>query len=163
MKKLMWLYPAPLVVLVVAIAGGCGGDDEPRGLIARLILDDGRTSFRVGESMRMRLEITNYTGEFVRITYPDEPRYQVAVYKPSGDSPELVWWWSPSTKRDDPNPQEWREGETIYFETTWDQVDDRGQPVPAGSYVATASNLACHTGVTFHCDSRANASFEIAQ
>jgi hypothetical protein len=140
---------------------GCG-DDGPRGLIARLILEDGRTSFSVGEPIHMRLEITNHTGDIVRITYPDEPRYSFAVYHPSGDSPSLVWWWSSPLNRNDPNPQEWKERATVSFETTWDQVNDEGERVPSGSYVATASNAACHTGVNFHCDSRANASFEIS-
>jgi hypothetical protein len=48
------------VVTAIALSQVPDREDGPRGLIARLSLQDDRTSFRVGEPIHMRLEITNY-------------------------------------------------------------------------------------------------------
>jgi hypothetical protein len=162
MVRLCFLVVPVLVLSLVSTS--CA--DEPKGLIARLSLEGGRTAFRPGEPITMTLTITNYTGHPVQITYPDDRRFDFSIFNKAPQALDYVigvWAWSSENEYPEYSSKEeyWATEESITFEGTWLQNNWEGKQVEPGVYSAEGRNTACHTGVNFHCDTTAGFRFEI--
>ena len=146
------------------MSAACGGSSHRRcegeyGLIADVIV--GKPTFKTGEPVDMKLDITNCVGEPVTITYPDDERYSFGVFECDVDVCSQLWYSrDPDEEPGPPGKQTWREGQTISYEMSWNQEAYFGQ-VPPREYVAEGRNPACHTGVQFHCDTSVFADFSI--
>ncbi len=86
-----------------------------------------------GETVRMKLTIQNATDEPVAFVLGGRPPYDFVVTTPGGEG---VWFWMcgkiTNSVRDGKTLEP---GEKLELVGEWEQVDNRGEPVPPGTYV----------------------------
>ena len=86
-----------------------------------------------GETVRMKLTIQNATDEPVAFVLGGRPPYDFVLTTPGGEG---VWFWMcgkiTNSVRDGKTLEP---GEKLELVGEWEQVDNRGEPVPPGTYV----------------------------
>ena len=86
-----------------------------------------------GETVEMKLTLRNVGDESVRFFLGGRPPYDFVVSTPDG---EQVWHWKCAKIVEEPLDRETLgPGEELEFLGEWEQVDNRGEPVPPGSYL----------------------------
>lgn len=87
---------------------------------------------RNGEAMDMKLTLRNVSDEPVKLLLGGGPPYDFVVSTPDG---KQVWHWKCAMVINDVMDSETLyPGEDLEFVGKWEQVDNRGEPVPPGSY-----------------------------
>ena len=86
-----------------------------------------------GETVGMKLVLQNVSDESVSLLLGGKPPYDFVVSTPDG---EQVWHWNCAKIVLQPLDSETLEpGEELEFVGEWEQVDNRGEPVPPGTYL----------------------------
>ena len=86
-----------------------------------------------GETVRMKLTLRNVSDGTVSFVLGGRPPYDFEVSTPDG---EQVWNWKCGKIIDQPLDGKTLEpGEELEFVGEWEQVDNRGEPVPPGVYL----------------------------
>ena len=86
-----------------------------------------------GETVRMKLTLRNVSDGTVNLVLGGRPPYGFEVSTPDG---EQVWHWKCGKIINQPLDGKTLEpGEELEFVGEWEQVDNRGQPVPPGVYL----------------------------
>ena len=86
-----------------------------------------------GETVGMKLTLRNVSDDSVSISLGGRPPYDFVVSTPDG---EQVWHWKCAKIVLQPLDHKTLEtGEALEFVGEWDQVDNRGEPVPPGTYM----------------------------
>ena len=86
-----------------------------------------------GETVQMKLTLRNVSDGTVSFVLGGRPPYDFEVSTPDG---EQVWHWKCGTIIEEPLDGKTLEpGEELEFVGEWEQVDNRGEPVPPGTYV----------------------------
>ena len=86
-----------------------------------------------GETVRMKLTLRNVSDGTVNLVLGGRPPYDFEVSTPDG---EQVWNWECGKIIDQPLDGKTLEpGEELEFVGEWEQVDNRGEPVPPGVYL----------------------------
>ena len=86
-----------------------------------------------GETVQMKLSLRNVSDEPVSFSLGGRPPYDFVVSVPNG---EQVWHWKCAKIVEEPLDRETLgPGEELEFLGEWEQVDNRGEPVPPGSYL----------------------------
>ena len=89
-----------------------------------------------GETVRMKLTLRNDSDNPVSFSLGGRPPYDFVVSTPDG---EQVWHWKCGKITNLPLDSESLEpGEELEFVGEWEQVDNRGEPVPPGTYLVCA-------------------------
>ena len=89
-----------------------------------------------GETVRMKLTLRNDSDNPVSFSLGGRPPYDFVVSTPDG---EQVWHWKCGKITNLPLDSESLEpGEELEFVGEWEQVDNRGEPVPPGTYLVRA-------------------------
>ena len=85
-----------------------------------------------GETVRMKLRLRNTSDEPVSSSLSGRPPHDFVVSTPDG---KQVWHWKCAQIILQPLDSKILEpGEHLEFAGEWDQVDNRGEPVPSGTY-----------------------------
>ena len=85
-----------------------------------------------GETVSMKLTLRNVSDEPVDFLTGGRPPHDFVVSTPDG---EQVWHWKCAKIIQLPlDNQTLQPGEEMEFEGEWEQVDNRGEPVPPGTY-----------------------------
>jgi len=164
-RYLLWLTVGGLLMALLAAAcdGGDGGNDGngggPRPTSAATSVVSPTTTgppfpfegpvgidlftlgvfFKQGEPVR--LVITVAASETITLHYRTTQRYDIVITDPDGKE---VWRWSKDKAFGEVVEEvTLEENETLTFNESWDQRDNNGQPVPPGSYTATATSTHC--------------------
>lgn len=91
---------------------------------------EGRASY--GETVSMKLTLRNVSDEPVDFLTGGRPPHDFVVSTPDG---EQVWHWKCAKVIQQPlDSQTLQPGEEMEFTGEWEQVDNRGEPVPPGTY-----------------------------
>ena len=86
-----------------------------------------------GETVRMKLTLRNVSDGMVNLVLGGRPPYDFEVSTPDG---EQVWHWKCGKITNLPLDSKTLEpGEELEFVGEWEQVDNRGEPVPPGAYL----------------------------
>ena len=86
-----------------------------------------------GETVRMKLTLRNVSDGTVNLVLGGRPPYDFEVSTPDG---EQVWHWKCAKITNQPLDGKTLEpGEELEFVGEWEQVDNRGEPVPPGVYL----------------------------
>ena len=86
-----------------------------------------------GETVRMKLTLRNVSDGTVRFVLGDRPPFDFVVSTADG---EQVWNWKCGKIIEQPLDGKTLEpGEELEFVGEWEQVDNRGEPVPPGVYL----------------------------
>ena len=86
-----------------------------------------------GETVRMKLTLRNVSDEPVHLVLGGRPPFDFEVSTPDG---EQVWHWMCGKITNQPMDGKTLEpGEELEFVGEWEQVDNRGEPVPPGTYL----------------------------
>ena len=86
-----------------------------------------------GETVRMKLTLRNVSDGTVNLVLGGRPPYDFEVSTPDG---EQVWNWKCGKIINQPGDGKTLEpGEELEFVGEWEQVDNRGEPVPSGVYL----------------------------
>ncbi len=86
-----------------------------------------------GETVRMKLTLRNVSDGTVNLVLGGRPHYDFEVSTPDG---EQVWHWKCAKITNQPLDSKTLEpGEELEFVGEWEQVDNRGEPVPPGTYL----------------------------
>ena len=86
-----------------------------------------------GETVRMKLTLRNVSDRTVNLVLGGRPPYDFEVSTPDG---EQVWHWKCGKIINQPLDGKTLEpGEELEFVGEWEQVDNRGEPVPPGVYL----------------------------
>ena len=89
-----------------------------------------------GETVQMKLTLRNVSDGTVSFVLGGRPPYDFEVSTPDG---EQVWHWKCGTIIEEPLDGKTLEpGEELEFVGEWEQVDNRGEPVPPGTYLVRA-------------------------
>lgn len=115
-----------------------------RGL--RHVLQANKAVYRRGEDVRLTLSKTNITNDEVTLRYPTNQIIEITVRNESG---RVVWRYSEHRRFG----QGSRvivifEGGTQNIFEVWNQTNDSGRQVPAGTYRITVENLATRASLT---------------
>ena len=186
MTQLVWL--PVLGALLLALACGGGGADRadrktvtasPResptaaasppsescpvidgkvvqGVVA--VLETEKTAFSAGEPVKMTMKLINCADKPIKRVYPSEQRYDFSVAAVGG---EEVWRWSEGkTFAATKSEVTLQTGQAVTAVETWEQVDNDGKPVAAGSYEITAQSTACDESMQ-NCETLATHVIEI--
>ena len=138
----MWTaLDIPRDAIVIDI--GCAGSDQQLNYLMEIAQEtflDGVT-FSVeaasqapyGETVSLKLVLRNVSNETVRFYRGGRPSHDFVVSAPNGDE---VWHWWCAKYRELPLGREvLGPGEALELYGEWEQVDNRGKPVPAGDYL----------------------------
>ena len=86
-----------------------------------------------GETVRMKLTLRNVGDGPVSFLLGGLPAYDLVVSTPDG---ELVWhWMCAKITLLSLDPETLEPGEELEFVGKWEQIDNRGEPVPPGTYL----------------------------
>ena len=86
-----------------------------------------------GETVRMKLRLMNMSNEPVKVALGGRPAYDFLVTTTAGEG---IWKWKCGGVTLDILEHETLEpGESLEFIGEWEEVDNQGEPVPAGTYV----------------------------
>ena len=86
-----------------------------------------------GETVEIKLILRNVSDEPVRLVLGGRPPFDFEVSTPGG---EQVWHWKCAKITHQPLDSKTLEpGEELEFVGEWEQVDNRGEPVPPGTYL----------------------------
>ena len=86
-----------------------------------------------GETVRMKMTVRNVSDGPVRFYTGGRPPHDFVIMTPDG---EPVWRWACAKIRQLPLDSEILEpGEMLEFTGEWEQVGNRGEPVPPGTYL----------------------------
>ena len=86
-----------------------------------------------GETVRMKLTLRNVSDGMANLVLGGRPPYDFEVSTPDG---EQVWHWKCGKITNLPLDSKTLEpGEELEFVGEWEQVDNRGEPVPPGAYL----------------------------
>ena len=86
-----------------------------------------------GETVRMKLTLRNVSDGMANLVLGGRPPYDFEVSTPDG---EQVWHWKCGKIINQPLDGKTLEpGEELEFVGEWEQVDNRGEPVPPGVYL----------------------------
>ena len=86
-----------------------------------------------GGTVRMKLTLQNVTNEQVKVALGGKPAYDFVVTTSDGEG---VWKWKCGRITNDVLDSETLDpGEKLEFIGDWEQVDNRGEPVPPGTYL----------------------------
>ena len=86
-----------------------------------------------GETIRMKLVLRNISSRPVEFYMGGRPPHDLMVTTPSG---KQVWHWKCARVAQMPlDVAKLRPGEIKEFTGEWEQVDNRGNPVPSGTYL----------------------------
>lgn len=126
-----WLWPVGLlwVALLVGYTPKDGMGSGAPALALGLELPAG---IHVGTPVSFKLTVQNTSNRPVTLTLGGRPAYDVVVTTPDGQE---VWRWSHGEaiqqilERKPLKPKE-----TLEFAAVWEQRDNAGTPVPAGTY-----------------------------
>ncbi len=89
-----------------------------------------------GEPVQMKLTLRNISDDSVSISLGGRPPHDFVVSTPDG---EQVWHWKCAKITLLPLDSKTLEpGEELEFVGEWEQVDNRGEPVPPGTYLVRA-------------------------
>ena len=127
----------------IVIDIGCAGSDQQLNYLMEIaqetFLDGVTFSVEVasqapyGETVSLKLVLRNVSNETVRFYRGGRPSHDFVVSAPNGDE---VWHWWCAKYRELPLGREvLGPGEALELYGEWEQVDNRGKPVPAGDYL----------------------------
>ena len=86
-----------------------------------------------GKPVQMKLTLRNVSDDSVSISLGGRPPYDFVVSTPDG---ERVWHWKCAKIVEEAGDHKTLEtGEALEFVGEWEQVDNRGEPVPPGTYM----------------------------
>ncbi len=92
---------------------------------------DGQVPY--GETVQVKLTLRNVSDEPVNFVTGGRPPHDFVVSTPDGDQ---VWHWKCGKVVQQPlDGQVLEPGEEMEFTGEWEQVDNRGEPVPPGTYL----------------------------
>ena len=92
---------------------------------------DGQVSY--GNAVRMKLTLRNVSDEPVSFVTGGRPPHDFVVSTPDG---EQIWHWKCAKIIQQPlDSRSLEPGEKLEFTGEWEQVDNRGEPVPPGNYL----------------------------
>ena len=92
---------------------------------------DGQVPY--GEAVQLKLTLRNVSDEPVNFSTGGNPPHDFIISTPEG---EQVWHWKCGKIIQQPlDGQTLQPGEEMGFTGEWEQVDNRGEPVPPGSYL----------------------------
>lgn len=123
-----------LILTALAAATAAPSAERTQGDL-RLHLSVSKAAFQVGESVPIRLQVTNVAKAPAILTAYSGQQYDVLVRQRGA----LIWQWS----HDKAFVQVVREstmapGETLTYSWTWDQRDLQGRQIEAGAYEISA-------------------------
>jgi hypothetical protein len=96
----------------------------------------------VGEEIRFTIFVA--ASEPITLYYRTTQRYEIVITNSEGGE---VWRWSKDKAFGEVLEEVSLEGnEVLTFNESWDQMDNDGQPVPAGDYRVTATSTHCDAG-----------------
>ena len=86
-----------------------------------------------GETVTLKLVLRNVSDETVHFYRGGRPSHDFVVSAPNGDE---VWhWWCAKFRLLPLDNEVLGPGEVLELSGEWEQVDNRGKPVPAGNYL----------------------------
>ncbi len=122
---------------------GCSGiqpwpfdEEDPPGETFLRAVDyslevDGRIPY--GETVQLKLTLRNVSDKPVDFLTGGRPPHDFVISTPEG---EQVWHWKCGKVVEQPlDSQTIEPGEVMEFTGVWEQVDNRGEPVPPGAYL----------------------------
>lgn len=126
----------------IVIEVGCGGSESSSYLEERAGEEflraiayslEAMSEASYGETVRLKLTLRNVSDEPVSLYLGGRPPYDFVVTTPNG---EQVWHWKCAKISLQPLDGAVLEpGEALEFTGEWEQVDNRGEPVPPGAYL----------------------------
>jgi hypothetical protein len=126
-----WLWSAGLFG-VVLLAGYFPQEGMGAGAPALTLWLEVPAGGRVGEPVPLKVKVQNTSNGPTEVTFGGRPAYDFAVTKPDGLE---VWRWSHGQGiQAILELKTLKPGETVEFVAEWEQRDNEGQPVPAGTY-----------------------------
>ena len=89
-----------------------------------------------GETVQLKLTLRNVSDEPVKFSTGGRPPHDFVISTPEG---EQVWHWKCGKIIEQPlDGRTLGPGEEMEFTGEWEQVDNRGEPVPPGAYLVRA-------------------------
>lgn len=112
-------------------------DMKTRGLYYKLTME--KTSYRLGEPIKVMLSITNVSSEPIGLKFQKNLEFDLTVRKEVdllfAQVPKTVWKLSENQKiYPEAHTSVIEPGKTLDFKGVWDQKDREGKPVNPGNY-----------------------------
>ena len=161
-RYLFWLMAGGLLIVALAAACDDGGGDKEEPSPASTATPTPTPStppfpfegpvgidlttygvfHDVGEEIRFTIFVA--ASEPITLYYRTTQRYEIVITNSEGGE---VWRWSKDKAFGEVLEEVSLEGnEVLTFNESWDQMDNDGQPVPAGDYRVTATSTHCDAG-----------------